>query len=535
MIMKKIMTLSVFCALAGLSGCMSLASMDQGPGTEVIGRVVFPDDTSAVHGIAILRNSDYLADTAGNSGNIAQMSTDSRGVFDFTSVLPGAYTIEAIDSSHGSRRYAAFTTFTVQSGQQRLMLSDKIMEPCGAIDGRFGIRGGGWVQIYGLDRLARVDSGSGSFALYNLPAGIFTLRFVPASGSQPRTVSGVAVTSGDTLQMPYAAWQFSRRLYLNTTVSGAGIAGDVVDFPVLVRLTSATMPFGQADAAGADVRFTKSDGKPLAFTIEQWDSARGQAEIWVKTDTVYGGDSSHFIVMYWGATTTSPASASNAAAVFDTGAGFTGVWHFSPPDTLGDATPNGFALTDSGSFATETGTIGWGRVFDGAHSFSSVANDPRLNITGNLTLSAWVKLADDTSDQKIMGKSDLYSGYILGIFRGSVDAELWDAAGNHYNIYAPGLTKNTWIHVAMTWTRGRRFVAYINGGAAGSVAAGTADIATGSGPLTIGAAPFTNTSTKFYCNGEIDEARISSAARSADWIRLCYMNQKSPDALVVFK
>jgi hypothetical protein len=38
-----------------------------------------------------------------------------------------------------------------------------------------------------------------------------------------------------------------------------------------------------------------------------------------------------------------------------------------------------------------------------------------------------------------------------------------------------------------------------------------------------------------YWKGIIDEARISSRALSADWIRLSYMNQKVVDALVNFK
>jgi hypothetical protein len=46
----------------------------------------------------------------------------------------------------------------------------------------------------------------------------------------------------------------------------------------------------------------------------------------------------------------------------------------------------------------------------------------------------------------------------------------------------------------------------------------------------------TSPSNDGYCyfNGKIDEVRIASAAQSADWIKLCFMNQKANDALVVF-
>ena len=38
-----------------------------------------------------------------------------------------------------------------------------------------------------------------------------------------------------------------------------------------------------------------------------------------------------------------------------------------------------------------------------------------------------------------------------------------------------------------------------------------------------------------YFKGMIDEVRVSSTARSADWIKLCYMNQRSDDKLVQFR
>jgi hypothetical protein len=38
-----------------------------------------------------------------------------------------------------------------------------------------------------------------------------------------------------------------------------------------------------------------------------------------------------------------------------------------------------------------------------------------------------------------------------------------------------------------------------------------------------------------YFKGMIDEVRVSSIARSADWIKLSYMNQRSDDKLLQFK
>jgi hypothetical protein len=38
-----------------------------------------------------------------------------------------------------------------------------------------------------------------------------------------------------------------------------------------------------------------------------------------------------------------------------------------------------------------------------------------------------------------------------------------------------------------------------------------------------------------YFNGVIDEVRVQSLSVSHDWIKLCYMNQRQDDKLVVFK
>jgi hypothetical protein len=50
-------------------------------------------------------------------------------------------------------------------------------------------------------------------------------------------------------------------------------------------------------------------------------------------------------------------------------------------------------------------------------------------------------------------------------------------------------------------------------------------------PLRIGA----EADNQCYFDGSIDETVVSYTARSADWIKLCYMNQKAQDALVKFR
>ena len=98
----------------------------------------------------------------------------------------------------------------------------------------------------------------------------------------------------------YSQWTYSKNIYLNTTSSGANVATNQMGFPALVRLTSATFNFLQAQDSGQDIRFSKSNGTHLAYQVERWDRSNQLAEIWVRADTVYGNNGSQYFTMYWG-------------------------------------------------------------------------------------------------------------------------------------------------------------------------------------------------------------------------------------------
>ena len=51
----------------------------------------------------------------------------------------------------------------------------------------------------------------------------------------------------------------------------------------------------------------------------------------------------------------------------------------------------------------------------------------------------------------------------------------------------------------------------------------------------IGKTPPGANNWSYFFKGALDEARISNIALSADWINLCYMNQRADDKLVIFK
>ena len=99
----------------------------------------------------------------------------------------------------------------------------------------------------------------------------------------------------------FSDWLYSGAITINTTITGADIPADqtVTDFPLLLRLDKGIFDFTQAQAQGEDIRFAKSNGTPLEYAIESWDSEFGKAVLWIKMDVI-AGNSTNSIVMYWG-------------------------------------------------------------------------------------------------------------------------------------------------------------------------------------------------------------------------------------------
>lgn len=159
----------------------------------------------------------------------------------------------------------------------------------------------------------------------------------------------------------YSAWRHSGTLVILTTPEGANLPRTAREeaFPILVRLSQELFDFRQAKADGADIRFS-TDGKPLAYQVEQWDAARGTASIWVRIPVIQG-NARQALTLHWGKA--DAASESNGAAVFNESNGYAVVMHLSDrqnpvKDEVGTISP-----TDAGTTPC-VGVIGGGRRFE---------------------------------------------------------------------------------------------------------------------------------------------------------------------------
>jgi hypothetical protein len=511
------------------------------PQARVSGRALYPGGKSVAGAVVRLRTDRFLLPLPGQTaqdGPVYNTVTDDSGRYSIDSVDSGSYFLEVNDRRSSALLAACTVGETMKSVDAGTDTCRPYATIAGTVDLSVKPQAKRYVQVDGLERLAPVDS-SGNFTLNDLPGATYELRVACADSTVAASdIRGVTAMPGNITDIPRVGWSFSKKLFLNTTASGAGISGNVYGFPVLVRLTSGVFDFGLAQTGGGDIRFTKPDNSPLPYEIERWDASAGAAEIWVRVDTVFGNDSTHYITMFWG--NKSAASLSNSRAVFDTAAGFQGVWHLSEPGntTVYDATANHFDGAPSGmsSASAVAGTIGIAQGFNGISSGITLPNTAAGKLdyygNGNYSFSAWVYTDTlDSLSQPIVAKGDYQ--YALQI-RYTSEFEFFIYKDSVWQFTRSSASAGTWKYIVGVRENDAQYL-FIDG----ALVSGTVTVLVETPKMpddttrnvTIGFLPEMN---RFF-NGMIDEVRVENVPLSADWILLCYANQKANDALVVFK
>lgn len=343
------------------------------------------------------------------------------------------------------------------------------------------------------------------------------------------TNGGVSVTGWTFDTEDYATWNDSKNLYVNTTSTGANVSGNVSNFPLLIRLTSANFTFADAMTNGEDVRFSQSDLTPLSYEIEDWDNAGETASLWVILPTIYGNNKSQYIKMYWGKAAS--VSKSNSSAVYSSANGYTAAWHIN--NSLADATSNANTLTDRASSNNTGSIVEQGRSFSGTNQNLNIASSTSFDALTTFTMSGWAQTANNATTAQT-----LYSFYIanndyayiqLANNTNGICVKNWiNGMNNGWQVVTNWVpTNNTWFHC--TWViDGAKWLVYIDGQLSAS-AAQTMDLSDlnngfyGSiGARRTGAAAYSS-----YLNGLMDQVEVSSVARDSNWIKLSYETQKT--------
>ena len=520
----------------------------QGPGSETVafaGKVIYPSGDGVPGASVIARKRNYLAalPTSQSPQSVQNETTTSAdGSFRIEISDTGSYSIEITDHM----QHAALLSCSTGTENRTINISEDTLWKTGSINGQAMFSTHytpSFVRVYGMERVFQIDSTDGTFIISNMPKGTYdleittdseivvshkinSLKVLPDSTSNVGTLH---ISSG-------AIWAHACTLILNTTASGADIPGDLFGFPILVRLTESNFDFSEAAGDGGDIRFFKTDNTPLPHKIERWDSWQKKAEIWVRTDTIFGASSTQKLKMYWGSKAPSEIP---AAQVFDTTSGFQAVFHFAESSRhIWDATINNFygEPGDTLSYARKTdGPIGSALAFNGTSDYYSLPRtaESSLNFSENnsYTISAWVYAdALDSAYHTILSKGDFHYGLQIH------NIDQWELfhfrSGSGWNAVRAPAAAQEWKLITGVYDNGHMLL-YVDGAQVSNEILTIDTTFTGT-PQDVSIGKMTGYSDRFFA-GKLDEVRISSVARNGDWIKLCYMNQRQDDALLEFR
>ncbi len=330
-----------------------------------------------------------------------------------------------------------------------------------------------------------------------------------------------------------AAWQSRQILNFNN----AAQSQNLTDFPVLVKLDASRIDYSKVQDAGDDLRFVDADGTLLAYEIEDWNEA-GDSYVWVRVPQIDASSGSDFIWMYYNNSTASDNQ--NAAAVW--GNDYESVLHLN--DNFLDSTDNANNGTNVGS-VDAIGKLADGQTFNGAGDRIDVAASTGVNnlFSGGGTISAWINPTSfgQGGYGRIVDKASTTTsttGWNLevdGVNQGLIFEIGFSGVVGRWRTPANSIALNQWQLVTVVYdssSTANNPVIYINGVAVtlteSSTPVGTvaSDAAT---PLSIGNR---SGATDRSFAGKIDEVRLESGQRSAQWAAAQYLS--TTDAFVTF-
>lgn len=318
--------------------------------------------------------------------------------------------------------------------------------------------------------------------------------------------------------------------YSPVSINSAQVPSTQTDFPVLVSVTDARFKTvansGHVqNSSGFDIRPYTNSTLTTAITgyeLERFNGSTGEVVMWVKVSSLTSS-STPFVLAYGDATISTDGSSTTTWSN-----SFISVYHLKDGTTLSVADALG---TNNGTNHSATAATG---KIDGGGGFVS-ASSQYVDIgsyTGPsaVTVSCWVNgtsfpnaynttlLRNSTQSQwGIMIKSNGKLGCFVVALSGQVS---YDGTGSNT------LSTGTWYLLHLTYSVSAGLIGYVNAASDNTaVQLGTLITAAGTGGTDIGQDP--RNAGRFW-NGSLDEARIASVARSADWITTEYNNQSAP-------
>jgi len=324
-------------------------------------------------------------------------------------------------------------------------------------------------------------------------------------------------------------WQERNKIIINHEK----VMGNLTDFPVMVKIRDKDLK-DSAQSDGDDILFTASDKTTkLDHEIEYYDLDRGELTAWVKVPELSSIEDTE-IYIYYG--NDAAANQENPSGVWSNG--YEAVFHLHDDFTNStDSTP-----------AVNGGTSDVLGIIADAQDFERDDNTDHLNlgkwsVSGDeLTIQTWAKFESFARPHariidKAQSIADQDHVFMLGTIntgsdlRFSLKTGTNDASGTSTLITASSLVTNTWYHLAATYD-GTNMRLIKDGVVQGTPLSKTGDIRENNWDIFVGnQAP--DNSVQF--DGILDEVRISSVARSPEWLKTEYNNIVAPQDFYTFE
>jgi len=308
------------------------------------------------------------------------------------------------------------------------------------------------------------------------------------------------------------------------TINKNQVVGTHTYFPVLINLTLGSGKVQNAD--GYDIIFTDMHGEKLVHEIESFNDTTGELFAWVKIPTLSSLEDTRLYIYYGNFSVTQDQSTTD---VWDSN--YKGVWHLKedpsgPAPQFLDSTSN----DNDGTANSLTTTNQVAGKIDGSLAFDDtnerhvlVPHHASLQLPTAMAVSAWVQTTDTQTDVGVIamkwGDAALRN-YWLGKLN---DSQLAFYVDDTQNVVADFSLINDGIfhHIVGVADPVSNLLRIYVDGIQRNTASYTGTSLTGTGDFRIGNS---TTATQEF-DGVIDEARISSTARSTGWISTEYNNQ----------
>ncbi|NLD94435.1 MAG: DUF2341 domain-containing protein [Fibrobacter sp.] len=534
---------AIFLLLRCSAGPITGGTTDTG-NARMAGILVHDNGAAAKHALVRCIPSDYIHGLS-RKELIRSAYTNENGEYVFKKLDFGQYVISAVDTLQLTRCMISNAlvkddsiTLQVDTLKDAGTITIPIPDNAEFSDGFFYIPGTTIVSQ------SSNSSTTGFVSLDSVPAGtIPTVNFATETDTLKKVIRyNVDVRSSDTSTIYNLQAKYSQIITINTTSGGADVTGTVTSFPLLVRLTGSEFSFKNATVNGDDLFFTNRNNTILPHEFERWDPSTETAILWVRVDTIYGNSQQHIVLYYGDTNTLSPLF----VPVFDTSNGYMGVWHLNESADAADASVHRFNGVRNNAMPSVNGVIDNAQLFADSSTYCEMGNILNPGVS-DFTVSAWVRRAD-TGLSTIAAKSiggypsktygwnfsfDQYNQ--LHAYIATDTAPSWSDSSGFYMLYSTAIIRDltSWHHVAVVFDRSGNTSSrlYIDGESVPFTYAGDMNSVTqvsNTSAFRIGA----ESDGSYPFKGSIDECRVAFTARSADWIKLCYTNQRKENKLV---